>query len=96
MYQKLNQKSINIINSVFIYIYTYLTISIILFQTQINFEKEHLRYSTGLQDFETLPEQGLNTDVVLKEAKKYVGLGHFDWKTGSESGTVYNGRDMNI
>ena len=48
--------------------------------------------SSELQDFEKLPEQGLKIETVLKEAKKYISIGHSDWKTGSESGTVYNGK----
>ena len=31
-------------------------------------------------------------ETVLKEAKKIISLGNGDWKTGSESGTVYNGK----
>ena len=61
-------------------------------QTRVEFEKEHLSHSIELEDIDTLPEQGFSTEKVLKEAKKYIGLGHSDWKTGSESGTVYNGR----
>ena len=60
-------------------------------QTQVEFEKEHLSHSIELEDIERLPENGFSTEKVLIEAKKYIGLGHTDWKTGSESGTVYNG-----
>ena len=44
-----------------------------------------------MEDLAKLPERGLEKDKVLEEAKKIISLGHTNWKTGSESGTVYNG-----
>ena len=69
----------------------YNVLEICLFKTQVGFETEHLSHSPDLQDYEKLPDQGLRFETVLKEAKKYISLGHSNWKTGSESGTVYNG-----
>ena len=34
----------------------------------------------------------MKLEAVLSEAKKIINLGNGDWKSGSESGTVYNGR----
>jgi hypothetical protein len=38
-----------------------------------------------------LPSHGLSKEQVLEKAKEYLGLGEVDWRTGSCSGTVYNG-----
>ena len=55
-------------------------------------EQEFLKYCTEVDNYEKLPEQGMKIETVLKEAKKIISLGNGDWKTGSESGTVYNGK----
>ena len=34
----------------------------------------------------------MKLETVLSEAKKIINLGNGDWKSGSESGTVYNGK----
>jgi len=54
-------------------------------------ENEFLSHCTEVEDLAKLPERGMEKEMVLEEAKKIISLGHTDWKTGSESGTVYNG-----
>ena len=44
-----------------------------------------------MDELDRLPEKGMSVETVLKEAKSILALGDGDWKTGSESGTVYNG-----
>ena len=44
-----------------------------------------------MDELDRLPEKGMSVETVLKEAKSILSLGDGDWKTGSESGTVYNG-----
>ena len=36
----------------------------------------------------------MKLEAVLSEAKKIINLGNGDWKSGSESGTVYNGTSL--
>ena len=36
----------------------------------------------------------MKLETVLSEAKKIINLGNGDWKSGSESGTVYNGKSL--
>ena len=50
-----------------------------------------MKYCLNVDELDRLPEKGMNVETVLKEAKSILGLGDGDWKTGSESGTVYNG-----
>ena len=51
-----------------------------------------MKYCKDVDNYEKLPDQGMKIETVIKEAKKIISLGNGDWKTGSESGTVYNGR----
>ena len=51
-----------------------------------------MKYCTEVDNYEKLPEQGIKLETVLTEAKKIINLGNGDWKSGSESGTVYNGK----
>ena len=44
-----------------------------------------------MDELDRLPEKGMSVETVLKEANSILALGDGDWKTGSESGTVYNG-----
>ena len=62
------------------------------FQTQVELEKEFLKYCLNVDELDRLPEKGMDVKTVLKEAKSILALGDGDWKTGSESGTVYNGK----
>ena len=50
-----------------------------------------MKYCLNVDELDRLPEKGMDVETVLKEAKSILGLGDGDWKTGSESGTVYNG-----
>ena len=50
-----------------------------------------MKYCIDVDELDSLPEKGMSVETVLKEAKSILGLGDGDWKTGSESGTVYNG-----
>ena len=50
-----------------------------------------MKYCLDVDELDRLPEKGMDVETVLKEAKSILGLGDGDWKTGSESGTVYNG-----
>jgi len=63
-------------------------------KVQVDLEKEFLKYCTEVDNYEKLPEQGMKLETVLSEAKKIINLGNGDWKSGSESGTVYNGNDV--
>jgi len=62
-------------------------------KAQVELENDFLSHVTEIEELAKLPEQGMDKQKVLKEAKKIISLGHTDWKTGSESGTVYNGND---
>ena len=53
-----------------------------------NFERELL---DSMEDFESLPEKGKTRDEIVGLTNTYLGLGHFDWTKGTQSGTVYNG-----
>jgi len=63
-------------------------------KTQVELEKEFLKYCINVDELDRLPEKGMSVETVLKEAKSILALGDGDWKTGSESGTVYNGNDI--
>ena len=56
-----------------------------------NFEHELLSQSGHLKDLNHLPEDGLNKKEILELVKTYLGLGEYDWRKGTQSGTVYNG-----
>ena len=58
----------------------------------MEFEQNNLSITANIEDIEKLPEKGWSIDDVLKGAQNYMSCGETDWKTGSESGTVYNGR----
>ena len=49
--------------------------------------------SAHVHDVVRLPSRGWSKEEVMKQAQIYLGLGEFDWKEGSQSGTVYNGND---
>ena len=55
------------------------------------FEKELLSHSAHLKDINHLPETGWSRDEIIAQTKIYLGLGEFDWRQGTQSGTVYNG-----
>ncbi len=50
-----------------------------------------LSHSAHLKDINELPEQGWSKEEILEQTKIYLGLGEFDWRQGTQSGTVYNG-----
>ena len=56
-----------------------------------SFEKELLSHSAHLKDINHLPETGWSRDEIIAQTKIYLGLGEFDWRQGTQSGTVYNG-----
>ena len=55
------------------------------------FEKELLAPTAELADILELPEHGLGQHEIIELTKTYLGCGHFDWRQGTQSGTVYNG-----
>ena len=56
-----------------------------------NFEHELLGQTSHMKDINHLPEDGLAKKEILELVKTYLGLGEFDWRKGTQSGTVYNG-----
>ena len=60
-------------------------------KVRVGFEKEMLGPTSELADILKIPEQGLGQDEIIDLTKQYLGCGHFDWKQGTQSGTVYNG-----
>jgi hypothetical protein len=60
-------------------------------QVKKSFEKELLSHSAHLKDINHLPETGWSRDEIIAQTKIYLGLGEFDWRQGTQSGTVYNG-----
>ena len=63
-------------------------------KVRVGFEKEMLEPTSEISDLLALPDQGMNHDEVLALTKTYLGCGHFDWKQGTFSGTVYNGNEV--
>lgn len=63
-------------------------------KVRVGFEKEMLEPTSEISDLLSLPDQGMNHDEVLALTKTYLGCGHFDWKQGTFSGTVYNGNEV--
>ena len=49
-------------------------------------------HSGHLKDIVQLPESGMSREEILELTKTYLGLGEYDWRQGTQSGTVYNGR----
>lgn len=54
-------------------------------------KKELLGSSDNLEDLTELPGKGLGEKALLAKTKEYLDMGEFDWTSGTQSGTVYNG-----
>nr|CAH7728754.1 unnamed protein product [Callosobruchus chinensis] len=53
------------------------------FEEEVRERTKHLKYMLYL------PENGLGSDDILKQLRTNLGLGDYNWKSGSVSGTVY-------
>nr|CAI5868717.1 unnamed protein product [Callosobruchus analis] len=53
------------------------------FEDEVRERTKHLKYMLYL------PENGLGSDDILKQLQTNLGLGDYNWKNGSVSGTVY-------
>lgn len=62
-------------------------------KVRLNFEKELLSHTSHMYDVNRLPEKGWTKEEILEQTKVYLGLGEFDWRKGTQSGTVYNGNE---
>ena len=62
-------------------------------KVRVGFEKEMLDPTSQLADILELPQNKMAPDQVLELTKSYLQCGHFDWKQGTFSGTVYNGNE---
>ena len=62
-------------------------------KVRVSFEAEMLKPTNELEDMLKLPSSKMSPEEVLKLTKTYLGCGHFDWKQGTFSGTVYNGNE---
>lgn len=56
-------------------------------------EEELMQNDETLLQFESLPEEGLDTAIITKELDKLQELKHSDWNNGRVSGAVYHGGD---
>lgn len=58
-------------------------------KTTIEFENNMLLDSKDVPYIKRMPEDGLSHNDILAKVDQYLGLGHYNWKSGRVSGAVY-------